>query len=221
MSLIAVFTADPVIVPTLARVAERGGAELVVRRDLSEGNIVGSPLALVVDLELVGVLEAIAGWRAQWPDALLAAFISRPDRRMWEEAIAAGFDLVATRGALARQLEKRLATWRGRPPARRVRLFNVEDVAGRIGVVHRLIDETAGPLAVYHVSGELHAAADACPHAGGQLSLGTLDRAIVTCPLHGSQFDVRTGERMRGPADDPIATFRVVVEGGIAYVEVE
>ena len=32
----------------------------------------------------------------------------------------------------------------------------------------------------------------------------------MTCPRHGSQFDVRTGERLRGPADNDIATFPLV-----------
>ena len=47
------------------------------------------------------------------------------------------------------------------------------------------------------------------------------DRTTITCPLHRSQFDVRTGERLRGPADERIPTFRIVVDGGIAYLELD
>ena len=71
-----------------------------------------------------------------------------------------------------------------------------------------------GPVAVYQVDGAVCAIADRCPHAGALLSEGELDGRQVTCPRHGSQFDVRTGERMRGPADVDIATFPVVVTGG-------
>lgn len=36
-----------------------------------------------------------------------------------------------------------------------------------------------------------------CPHMKGRLSKGTLEGNVVTCPRHGSQFDVRTGENLR------------------------
>jgi nitrite reductase/ring-hydroxylating ferredoxin subunit len=43
----------------------------------------------------------------------------------------------------------------------------------------------------------------------------------VTCPRHGSQFDVRSGERLRGPADIGLPTFPVVEDKGQVYVLVE
>ena len=218
MRTIAVVTEDPVVLMPLAAVAERLGAQVLAFRAVAE--LVGgdAPLAIVANLELPEALSAPAEWRAWWPDAFLAAFISRPDRALWEAALASGFDLVATRGAIPRQLEQRLAAWHGRAAGRRIRLFDVDDVAGRLGVVHRLDDEEAGPIAIYHVGGSLYAAGDVCPHAGARLSEGTLDRTVITCPLHGSQFDVRNGERLRGPADDPIPVCTVEVSDGTAYL---
>ena len=218
MRTIAVITDDPVVLTPLATVATRLGAQVVAFRGVAE--IVGTeaPLAIVADLELAEALRAPEDWHSRWPDAFLAAFISRPDRALWEEALASGFDLVATRGAIARQLEQRLAAWHGRAAGRRVRLFAVGDVAGRLGVVHRLEDEEAGPIAVYHIGGTLYAVGDVCPHAGARLSQGALDRCTITCPLHGSQFDVRTGERLRGPADDPIPVLTVQITDGTAYL---
>lgn len=218
MRTIAVITDDPVVLTPLATVATRLGAQVVAFRGVAE--IVGTeaPLAIVADLELAEALRAPEDWHSRWPDAFLAAFISRPDRALWEEALASGFDLVATRGAIARQLEQRLAAWHGRAAGRRVRLFAVDDVAGRLGVVHRLEDEEAGPIAVYHIGGTLYAVGDVCPHAGARLSQGALDRCTITCPLHGSQFDVRTGERLRGPADDPIPVLTVQITDGTAYL---
>ena len=47
------------------------------------------------------------------------------------------------------------------------------------------------------VGGSYYAADNRCPHMGGRLSKGKLVGTIVTCPLHGSQFDLRNGEVVR------------------------
>lgn len=39
-----------------------------------------------------------------------------------------------------------------------------------------------------------YAISNKCPHAGGSLAKGVLERGIVTCPNHGARFDVKTGE---------------------------
>ena len=38
-----------------------------------------------------------------------------------------------------------------------------------------------------------------CTHMGGELSKGKLEGKIVTCPKHGSKFDVTTGRCVSGP----------------------
>lgn len=47
---------------------------------------------------------------------------------------------------------------------------------------------------VTRVNGRLHAIEDACPHSGWSLCEGRLDGHVVTCPGHGWEVDVRTGE---------------------------
>ena len=42
-----------------------------------------------------------------------------------------------------------------------------------------------------------YAAENHCPHMGGNLSKGKLEGAVVTCPLHGSQFDLTDGHVVR------------------------
>lgn len=42
-----------------------------------------------------------------------------------------------------------------------------------------------------------YAADSRCPHMGGRLSKGKLEGTVVTCPRHGSQFDLRSGEVIR------------------------
>ncbi|MCW5880877.1 MAG: Rieske 2Fe-2S domain-containing protein [Anaerolineae bacterium] len=74
-------------------------------------------------------------------------------------------------------------------------------------------------VAVYNCGGAIYATADACTHAQGPLSAGELSGCIVTCPIHDSQFDVRDGSVVRGPADKPVATYKVTITDGVGYVE--
>lgn len=45
--------------------------------------------------------------------------------------------------------------------------------------------------------GRVYAAQGRCPHFSADLSRGTLDGTILTCPLHHSQFDLRDGSVVR------------------------
>jgi len=47
------------------------------------------------------------------------------------------------------------------------------------------------------VDDQYYAAHNRCPHMGGKLSKGKLEGTVVTCPLHGSQFDLRDGQVVR------------------------
>ena len=51
-------------------------------------------------------------------------------------------------------------------------------------------------VALFNVSGRMYALDGICPHQGGPLGQGTLDGDVVTCPWHGWQFDVRTGQHL-------------------------
>ena len=64
-------------------------------------------------------------------------------------------------------------------------------------------------LVVCRVAGELFAVPDNCSHRDAKLSEGRLRGALLTCPLHGAQFDVRTGAHQGPPASVPIACFAV------------
>jgi nitrite reductase/ring-hydroxylating ferredoxin subunit/uncharacterized membrane protein len=50
---------------------------------------------------------------------------------------------------------------------------------------------------------------DGCTHRGGSLAGGVLIGGTVQCLWHGSQFDVKTGEVMCGPAKKKIKTYEV------------
>ena len=49
-------------------------------------------------------------------------------------------------------------------------------------------------FAVYNVDGQFHVLDGICPHAGGPLGKGTLRGDVVTCPWHGWQLNVTTGQ---------------------------
>ena len=53
-------------------------------------------------------------------------------------------------------------------------------------------------ILVANVGGVFYAIPNPCTHEGGDLSAGKLEGSVVTCPLHGSKFDVRTGKSVSG-----------------------
>lgn len=222
-SLLAADLVDAVLLARLAALASSRSLELVRIDDprLAPGG--DSPIAVAIDLDAPGAVDRIPTYRQRWPSTLIAGSIGFPDQERWHGALAAGADLVANRGAftaqLSRALEDRSAGAGGRPGAvtrLQVRLMEREGD----GLVGRLPDAPGGSIVIMRVSGELHAIRDECPHAGASLSDGPLDGTIITCPRHGSQFDVTTGARERGPSDFPIRTYRVITADGATFVDV-
>lgn len=71
----------------------------------------------------------------------------------------------------------------------------------------RSVDVEGVRVGVARVADQLYAFQDTCTHRGCALTDGTLNGSAVTCPCHGSVFDVTTGEVLRGPAREPVRTF--------------
>ena len=74
-------------------------------------------------------------------------------------------------------------------------------------------------VAVANVEGSLHAFSDICSHAHCSLTDGDLEGRTVTCPCHGSQFDVTTGAVLNPPATEPVSVFPLRVEDDEIKVE--
>jgi len=83
----------------------------------------------------------------------------------------------------------------------------------------RAFDVHGTEIAVANVGGEFLAFDDTCTHMGCSLAEGDLEESTVICPCHGSEFDVRSGEVLQGPAREPVETYETRVEGNNLEVE--
>ena len=78
------------------------------------------------------------------------------------------------------------------------------------------IEATAGArsFALFRCGEALYATESECSHEQASLAEGFQDGCVIECPLHGAQFDLRTGDVITGPADEPVTTFAARIEGG-------
>ena len=83
----------------------------------------------------------------------------------------------------------------------------------------RVVDVDGTKVSVAAAGGRLYAFDDACTHMGCSLGEGKLEGTAVTCPCHGSQFDVTSGAVIRGPAQRPVRSRSVEVEGEELRIE--
>ncbi len=72
-------------------------------------------------------------------------------------------------------------------------------------------------VALFNVDGTFYALSNTCLHRGGPVGEGELDDAVVTCPVHGWQYDVRTGRNLANPTAR-LRQFPVKVEAGRVLV---
>ena len=73
-------------------------------------------------------------------------------------------------------------------------------------------------VAVFRRDGEVLAIGNECPHQSGSLCDGLVEGDIVTCPLHGWEFDLRSGACMTIPGES-VPRFAVTVEDGAVLLE--
>jgi len=83
----------------------------------------------------------------------------------------------------------------------------------------RVFDVAGTKVNVAASGGRLFAIDDTCTHRGCSLGEGKLAGTTVTCPCHGSQFDVTSGAVIRGPAQQPVRSRSVQVDGQDLLIE--
>ncbi len=100
----------------------------------------------------------------------------------------------------------------------RVKIGTLDDL--KDGEAKR-IDLSDDSIAVIRIGDRVYALADTCSHAEASLSEGDVygDDLEIECPLHGSTFELETGEPTALPATEAVATYSVIVEGDDVIIE--
>jgi 3-phenylpropionate/trans-cinnamate dioxygenase ferredoxin subunit len=100
-----------------------------------------------------------------------------------------------------------------------VRVCSVDEVA-KGAVIAADVDGT--PVAMVHADDDrFYAIYDECSHERIALSEGEIDGCTLECWLHGSRFDLRTGQPTGLPATQPVPVYPVEVRGNDVYVSLE
>ena len=73
-------------------------------------------------------------------------------------------------------------------------------------------------ILVANAGGVLYAMDNVCSHSGGSLADGSLRQTVVSCPLHGWQYDLTTGCCIH-IRDECLRTYPVVIQDGQILVE--
>ena len=73
-------------------------------------------------------------------------------------------------------------------------------------------------IALFHINGDFLAIDNTCPHRGGPLFRGVLEKGpSVRCPLHGWLFDITTGE-CKNQSGTKLASYPIKIEDGFVYI---
>jgi 3-phenylpropionate/trans-cinnamate dioxygenase ferredoxin subunit len=83
----------------------------------------------------------------------------------------------------------------------------------------RLFVEIEGkPLVIFNIAGQFFSIGDVCSHDDGPVGEGDIEGYNITCPRHGAEFDIRTGQVMSMPAVVDIPAYPVQVRDGMIFV---
>lgn len=83
----------------------------------------------------------------------------------------------------------------------------------------KIVDAGDHSVGVFHHDGQWYALSNSCLHRGGPVCTGTLEGTTLTCPWHGYQYDIRTGELLLD-SSSCLPTYKVTVQEDQVYVEV-
>lgn len=76
-------------------------------------------------------------------------------------------------------------------------------------------------VVIARVADTFYAVDGLCSHALGYLDQGDLEGFEIVCPLHGGRFDIRTGQPLASPAEDPIRRYPIKIEADRVLVSIE
>ena len=97
-----------------------------------------------------------------------------------------------------------------------VEVAKVEEIKSGEG---KTIEANGKTIALFNSDGMFYAIDNTCAHRQGPLGEGYLDGKLVTCPLHGWQYDITNGECQTMP-NMHIASYKTKIENGKIFVDV-
>ena len=74
-------------------------------------------------------------------------------------------------------------------------------------------------VAVFKVDEDYYAIQNMCSHSEADLADGEVYDSKVECPLHGAEFDLKTGEALTLPATKPVTVFTTEVDGDFLVIK--
>ncbi len=97
----------------------------------------------------------------------------------------------------------------------RVRVLDLAALKPRLPA---LVSVGGEDVMLFRRGDEIFAIGNTCPHQGGSLCDGWVEGEIVTCPLHGWEYDLRSGACMTVPGES-VPRYTVTVEDGAIWLE--
>ena len=76
-------------------------------------------------------------------------------------------------------------------------------------------------IALYTVGSDVFATDNTCTHGQARLCDGFLDGHEIECPLHQGKFDVRDGRPTCEPAEEPLRSYPVRIDGQRVHLRIE
>lgn len=101
-----------------------------------------------------------------------------------------------------------------------VRFVDVGPVDGLAAGQMACLPAGSETVLLCNVDGRFHAVAPMCSHEDYPLCTGALQGETVKCALHGSRFNLISGQPLDEPADEPIRVYPVRVEQGRVLVDI-
>lgn len=83
----------------------------------------------------------------------------------------------------------------------------------------KLVTTNGKEIVLFKVNNQFFAMDNTCLHVGGSLAEGEIENNQVTCPLHGWQYDIKSGQNTM-PGMGKLNSYKVEVQGEEIFIEV-
>ena len=98
----------------------------------------------------------------------------------------------------------------------KLKLANVDDIVNGEMIQSTINNKN---YLIAKIDNNIYVTSDMCTHEDAELTMGCLDGTKVKCPLHGSYFDLKSGKALNEPADEPIITYKTLIEKGHIFID--